>query len=323
MTSERGQPKRILFITSNRLGDAILSTAVLAHFIDQNPGAEITLVCGKVPAPLFRAVPGVIETVPVEKEALSLHWLKAYTHLFGKKWDLMIDLRNVGIMRLLPAGKRVIGGAAAFRGHKLEEYASLLGSTEIPPPVIWLDEQANSDAEPFIPSGSDALPGPIIALGATTGPKRKRWRPENYAAVVKGLAGPKGILPGTTIVLFGAPNERDQADAIIKLLPDQTIIDMVGKTDVLTTAAALARCSLFVGVDSGLMHLAAALDVATLGIFGEHGEPQTYRPWGSHVAHVHRRNADWTWEDRPSAMDGIKPDEVIKAAEELAKRAGI
>ncbi|MCG8512385.1 MAG: glycosyltransferase family 9 protein, partial [Rhodospirillales bacterium] len=50
---------RILFITSNRIGDAVLSTGVLGHLLETYPKARITIACGPAPAPLFRAVPNL------------------------------------------------------------------------------------------------------------------------------------------------------------------------------------------------------------------------------------------------------------------------
>ena len=50
---------RILFITSNRLGDAVLSTGLLDHLTGAYPDARLTIACGPLPAPLFRSVPGL------------------------------------------------------------------------------------------------------------------------------------------------------------------------------------------------------------------------------------------------------------------------
>ncbi len=309
---------QLLFITSNRLGDAILSTGVLAHFLCQHPGAHVTVVCGKVPAPLFRALPGIAEIIAVEKAKFSTHWLSPFAHLFGKHWDLMIDLRQVGIMRLLPARAKLLGKDTKGTRHRVEDLAELLGGTarKVPTPTIWLDSEAVQTAKRLIPDGA-----PVIALGPTTGPKRKLWRPERYATVMGALTAPSGVMPGARIAVFGAPNERARADEVLRLLPSDRTLDLVGATDPLEAAAALGRCSLYVGADSGLMHLAAAMEVPTLGLFGEHGVPQIYRPWGVHTAFVHRRNPDWDVNNKPTAMDGIEANEVIQAAEELVRRA--
>jgi ADP-heptose:LPS heptosyltransferase len=163
----------------------------------------------------------------------------------------------------------------------------------------------------------------VIAVAPVTGPKRKLWRPERYAAVLDALTAPTGVFPHARIAVFAAPNERERAEALVKLLPAGRTIDLIGATDPLEAAAAIGRCTFFFGVDSGLMHAAAAMDVPTVGLFGEHGRPQVYRPWGRHTAYVHRRNPAYDVNDKPTGMDGISVDEVIAACETLAERAGL
>lgn len=310
---------RLLFITSNRLGDAILSTGVLAHFIRTYPGAEVTVVCGRIPAALFRAVPGLKEIIAVEKEPLALHWLKPYARLMGKRWDVLVDLRNVGIMNLMPARQRFTGPPVNGKRHRLLDFAEMLGAPDVvPTPHMWLDDAAKAKAEELVPEG-----GPVIAVAPVTGPKRKLWRPERYAAVIDALTTAAGPFPHARIAVFAAPNERSRAEELVKLLPTGRTLDLIGATDPLEAAAAIGRCSFFLGVDSGLMHAAAAMGVPTVGLFGEHGVPQVYRPWGSQTAYVHRRNPAYDVNDKPTGMDGISVEEVIKTCEALAERAGV
>lgn len=310
---------RLLFITSNRLGDAILSTGVLAHFIGMYPGAEVTVICGRVPAAHFRAVPGIKQIITVEKEPFALHWLKPYARLFGTHWDVLIDLRNVGIMRLLRARQRVAGPPVSGKRHRLQDYAEMLGTQDhVPAPRLWLDEAAKGNAARLIPEG-----GPVIAIAPVTGPKRKLWRPERYAAVIDALTTAAGPFPHARVAIFAAPNERPSAEALVKLLPAGHTLNLIGATDPLDAAAAIGHCAFFLGVDSGLMHAAAAMGVPTVGLFGEHGVPQVYRPWGPQTAYVHRRNPAYDQNDKPTGMDGITVDEVIKTCEALAERAGL
>ena len=90
---------RILFITSNRIGDAVLSTCLLRHLTDQNPDARITVACGPVPAPLFGAVRGLERVWLLRKSRmanikLSTHWFKLWGKAVGTRWDMVIDLRR-------------------------------------------------------------------------------------------------------------------------------------------------------------------------------------------------------------------------------------
>ena len=65
----------ILFITSNRLGDTVLSTGLLGYLIASHADARITIVCGPVPAPLFAATPNVVRVISLAKRGWSLHSL--------------------------------------------------------------------------------------------------------------------------------------------------------------------------------------------------------------------------------------------------------
>src|SRR6202040_4353991 len=102
-------------------------------------------------------------------------------------------------------------------------------------------------------------------------------------------------------------------------------IDLVGRVDLLTAAAVLRRCAMFIGNDTGLMHIAAASGTPTLGLFGPSPVAQ-YAPWGRRTAWV--RSAD-----PPEAMFGpgfahrttrpLKDRLFVHAAEAAARRRRI
>jgi heptosyltransferase III len=68
-------------------------------------------------------------------------------------------------------------------------------------------------------------------------------------------------------------------------VPEHRRIDLIGKVDLPTAAACLRRCALYIGNDSGLMHMAAAVGTPTLGLFGP-GNETRYGPWGPRAAVV-------------------------------------
>ncbi len=76
----------------------------------------------------------------------------------------------------------------------------------------------------------------------------------------------------------GGPGDRPPATPALEAAGDRGI-DFVGKGDILASAAAIDRAALFVGNDSGLMHVSAALGGPTLGLFGP-TEWWLYGPWG-------------------------------------------
>ena len=63
----------LLFVTATRIGDAVLSTALLAHLLELHPGARVTIACGPAARPLFAAVPGLERVIVMEKRRFSGH----------------------------------------------------------------------------------------------------------------------------------------------------------------------------------------------------------------------------------------------------------
>jgi ADP-heptose:LPS heptosyltransferase len=129
-------------------------------------------------------------------------------------------------------------------------------------------------AQGFLPEG-----GPILAIGPTANWRAKTWRTEKFAELIERLTAPTGILPDARVVLLGRDDERPMALRLIDTIPENRRIDLVGKLDLLTAYACLARSTFYIGNDSGLMHLAAASGVPTLGLFGPTKE-SLYAPWG-------------------------------------------
>lgn len=66
---------RILFITSTRIGDCVLSTGILDHLIKTHPQAMFTVACGPVAAPLFEAMPQIERVHIMAKKKNSMHWI--------------------------------------------------------------------------------------------------------------------------------------------------------------------------------------------------------------------------------------------------------
>ena len=86
--------RRILFITSTRIGDAVLSSGLLDHLARAHPDAATTVACGPLAAPLFRAAPGVERIVIMKKRKGGGHWIDLWRAAVATRWDLVVDLRD-------------------------------------------------------------------------------------------------------------------------------------------------------------------------------------------------------------------------------------
>jgi len=267
---------RILFVTSNRLGDAVLSTGLLDHLIRAHPDARITVACGPAAEGVFARMPNRERTIVLDKRPYSLHWLPLWASAATTLWDLVVDIRGSALAWLVPTRRHAVMRRRS--GHKTAQLAAVLGLHAPPLPVMWTAAEDRARAAALLPAGR-----PVIGLGPTANWPPKIWPAERFAALFCALqAGP---LPGAVPAVFAGPGAEEAATAspLLAALPDP--IDLVGKLSLPQAAACLARCALFVGNDSGLMHLAAAAGTPTLGLFGP-TQAHEYAPSGPHAAAV-------------------------------------
>lgn len=312
----------ILFITANRLGDAVLSTGVLSAIIAARPHRAITIACGPLPAPLFARAPEVAEVIALEKKPRAGHWVELWRRCRGVRWELIVDLRNTLVSRLLRAREKRIHTSRRSARHRVEEYARVLALSPPPAPKLWLADEDRARAALLVPPGT-----PVLGLAPAANWRGKIWPPERFAELARRLTSAYGPLPGARVAVFAAENERAEAQGVIDALPLHQRLDLVGRTNPLEAAAALERCALFVGNDSGLMHMAASLNVPTLGLFGP-SDPALFRPWGPHTAIATTRE---TWKELVTApgfdhrttgslMTSLSVERAVEAAVELWRR---
>ena len=261
---------RILFVTSNRLGDAVLSTGLLDHLIRTHPDARITVVCGPVAEGVFTHMPKRERTIVLRKQSFGRHWLPLWAATATTVWDLVVDIRGSALSWLVPARRRAVfrGG----QGPKVAQLATLLRLSPPPLPVAWQSAAERARVDALLPRGRA-----LIALAPTANWSPKVWPAERFAAVFLRLAD--RMVPNAAAVVLGGPGpmERAMAAPLLEALPDR--IDLVGALSLPEVAAVLERSTLFIGNDSGLMHLAAAAGTPTIGLFGP-TDATTYGPQG-------------------------------------------
>jgi ADP-heptose:LPS heptosyltransferase len=292
---------RILFVTSNRLGDAILSTGLLDHLIRTYPDCRITVVCGPVAEGVFARMPNCERVILLDKRRWSLHWLRLWATVARRRWDKVIDIRGSGLAWMVRSGRRRV--MRPRPGHKLAQLAAILEIDPPPLPVAWFTPQDAARAATLLPAGP-----PLVALGPTANWAPKAWPADRFAALFRALAA--GPLPGAVPLVIAGPGtaERAMAAPVLAALPEA--INLVGHMSLPEVAACLSRAALFVGNDSGLMHLAAAAGAPTLGLFGPTPADE-YAPAGRHSAVVISMGR---------AMTDLPVERAYAAAERLIAR---
>jgi len=270
----------ILFVTATRIGDAVLSSGLLSYLVDRYPGARLTIAAGPAAAPLFEAVPGVERVLVVHKRRWSLHWLALYARTAPRCWDLVVDLRGSLLGWLLCVGERRAMAKGDASEHRVRQLGRLFDLDPPPSPMLWTAPHHERAAAELLPAGC-----PIVAIGPAANWHGKQWHAERFAELGRRLTAANGPLPGARIAVLAAGHERAQAAPLLAAMTPAQVIDLVGETDLLTAAAVLRRCALFIGNDTGLMHIAAAAGTPTLGLFGPSPVEQ-YAPWGRCTAVV-------------------------------------
>ncbi len=270
---------KVLFITSTRIGDAVLSTGILNHLITKYPESDVTVACGPLPKSLFEGFPNVTQILALKKKKRHGHWIELWKAVSGTKWDIVVDLRNSAVSRLIRSRKRFIFGNHIDKSrHKVEQAALIMGLADIPAPKLYFSAEQQEFAQDLIPEGGD-----VIGVGPSANWIGKTWEADNFIEVIKWMTGDSGPYPNARVAVFAAPGEEAQAMPVLNSIPEERRIDGIAKGNPGEVAAALSLCSFYLGNDSGLMHAAAAANVPTVGVFGP-SYPHLYSPWGAHTA---------------------------------------
>jgi ADP-heptose:LPS heptosyltransferase len=190
---------RILFVTATRIGDAVLSTALLGHLLRTHPEARFTIACGPAAAGVFARMPGLERLIVVEKRRWSLHWPGLWAQVAFRRWDLVVDLRASALAWTVPAARRAVGRGGRRPGHRLAHIAEVLGLSPPPLPVAWTAEPDRARAAALLPGG------PWLVLGPTANWSEKVWPAERFVAAARALTGPGARWPARGSRCSAAP----------------------------------------------------------------------------------------------------------------------
>jgi len=270
--------KKLLFIGNTRLGDSIMSTGLL-NDLCKYYDAKATVVCGKVAAPVFDDCPIVDKVIKIKKKQYSLHWLDIWKEIRLTRWDIICDLRNTPIIWLVRSKKRIVLRSSGDKEHRIVRLSKINPTGKKPMPKIWISEQAHIEAKSYI----NNISGPFIVIGPTANWPAKVWPSEYFALLIQKLLTYNELLRAK-IILVGGPGEEGVGEELINKLKDIKPINLIGKP-ILATAAIFSLSKIFIGNDSGLMHLAAATGVPTLGLFGP-TDDNLYAPSGENAMYV-------------------------------------
>lgn len=336
----------ILIRGTNWIGDTVMTLPAVAAIRTTFPRARITVLVKPWVADIFRLCPDVDEILIYQRPGVHdglPGLLQLVSELRKRDFDAAILLQNaieaaiIAFLACIPvrAGYRSDGrglllthpvarSKAILKVHQTDYYLEMVKALGCQPagrdvhlrPGPTHDLLARTLLKRFGLEEGRLLIG--MAPGAAYGPAKK-WFPERYSLVANKLADEFSA----QIALFGSSEDHDTATAVQAQAKYQ-LFDLTGKTSLNEAMALMSRCRLFISNDSGLMHVAAALGVPTVAIFGS-TNPATTSPPGRQNTIIYKGVAcsPCLKTDCPTdfkCMDLIGVDDVHEAAVRILNR---
>jgi lipopolysaccharide heptosyltransferase III len=333
---------KILVSRLKFIGDIVLTTPVIEVLREKFPGGEIHYLGDKHGVSLLENNPALDRIIPYEFERSSVaEQLRTSVTLRHENYDVVVDLfgnPRSAVLTYLSGAKMRIGGDFGWRGrlytHPLRitermtavefhlRYLRPLGISErFRAPRIYLTGAEIEGAREFLSAASIDRSRPLVGLhiGATW--PAKVWPSKNFARVADLISE----WLGARVVITHGPGDGDYFKEFAAAV-NGSYADFSPR-ELRKLAAVISCCDVFVSNDAAPMHMAAALGVPTVGIFGP-GEPDIWFPYDAALGHValkkdvdccHRDFCNLTGDDYMRCMKLIKPEDVYDAVGRILK----
>lgn len=291
--------RKVLAVRLDNIGDLLLSEPALGILRERFPNARIDLVAGAAAIDLLHGNPAVDRIIvyrapwheawrggSIDWRAEATRFWRTTGELRREEYDAGFELRGdprdtVFLAAARPrvlAGSDLRGGAEMldypihldwWSGHQVTNAAAVASAGLAPPtgvraPKLCVSQDARAKAEAVVT-------GTTIALHLGAGFPSKQLAPEKFGAVIRALRCRE---PSRQFVVVGGPGEGPVVEAL-----GETVCDLTGRLTLQETAAVLERCQLFIGNDSGPMHMAAAVGTPVVACFGP-SETWRFHPYG-------------------------------------------
>ncbi|MFH0840352.1 MAG: lipopolysaccharide heptosyltransferase II [Candidatus Omnitrophota bacterium] len=293
-------PKRILLIRTDRIGDVVLSTPAIKAVRDAYPSAYIAVMVRPYARGIVEGNPYLNEVIIYDKDSAHKSFLA--TLFFGlalrkKHFDTALILHptnrahiivflagipnRIGLDRKM-AGlltKRIKDKKFLGEKHELDYTLDVLKYIGITAkdkrPYVPVKESAENSINIKLAREGYKSNVPLIAVHPGASCPSKRWPAERFAALIDRLKERYNF----QAVLISGPADLKDAEALLKGLKTE-LLDLSGKTSVSELAALFKKCALFISNDSGPVHIASAVGTPCVVIFGRKQPGLSPKRWG-------------------------------------------
>jgi len=336
--------KNILMIQLWGIGESVLTLPAIDILKKKFPKANIDILLTERNKDVYFENRDLNKIIPVKLNPLSI---KKFTSKNYKKYDLVIDMEeylNISSIISFFVGKKRMGYSHNIRSmlytdsvkyndqqHASQTFTDLLKPLDIDYKINKLIKlNYSSNDKKFIDDSlknikkRDFIVG--IAPGAAESAKSRIWSKENFAELSNQLNKSKKNIK---IIFTGNNEERELINKIISKIKEKNkIINLAGKITLKQLFYLVTKCNLFISNDAGAMHIAAAQDIKTIGLFGPN-LPIRFKPLNkksisiykgkicklSPCINVHKGEVPdcyYKGKDYQKCMEGIKVEDVLK-----------
>jgi len=322
------------------MGDVIVATSLLTYLKENYPDSSITFITNSQYAELFFDDPRLtaVYGIGICK--------KAAEPLFRQKWDLVIDLQNSKKSRQFIKNFEVSNKVGRFRklhlkrwlllGLRINTYspyetvakryiesAGAVNPQYVPPIQCYFNLKQHPQLMELLQR--DTILRPSIALFPFSAWKNKEWLREYYLEV-----GRYFIVKGWNVIIMGGPSEANQARELAAFIGHRCV-STAGRVSLYECGCLLTGCTLALGNDTGLSHLARSCGVKTGILYGPTTGHLGFFPFGDppfkvferylicRPCHAHGGNVCIQFNHK--CMRTIEPNIVIRGLEDLFHRS--
>lgn len=320
--------KKILIFSFSFIGDAVLSTAVIQPLRSHFPNAHITFLVGPNASHLLANDPQ-LDAIHIydnrsEHAGLKGRW-KLINTLRREKYDLVVNLRDSFVARCIGAKHWGLVRGDRER-HAVTRYLEVLSKQGIDTtdahPYLQLTKEEQATATRFLTDAGVKSERPLIGIHPGGNWIYKLWSAEKYAQLASTLSQEKNA----DILLFAGPNERKLQAQVSGSMDTSPIL--VKTENLREVAALIAACDVYIGNDTGPMHIAAAVGTPVIALFGStnhirsgpygemHTVVQSGMDLGCNPCHP-GRNPGGCGAGSCAVIDGIAVEQLLKVVSNM------
>ena len=291
--------RNVLIIKLRYIGDVLLATLTARAIKSARPEVRVTMLVTRGTEDVLFGNPDIDEVLILDKDSLAAQW-QLISGLRLRRFDIVLDLTDgdrAAFLSWISGAPVRIGFNDGHRWqgrfytqvvrfergvqHRIDRDLEALKLVNIQAgsqdPQLWLTPEEEHSADQLLDQLGVQRSQSIVILQPGARYWFKAWPPERFAELADRLTSQYGC----QVLIGGTRQEGDLAQQIRQLAKSRPIV-MAGRTTVRQFASIAKRSALFVGNDSGAMHIASAVGTPVVALFGP-SNPREWRPRGGPV----------------------------------------